>query len=318
MNNEIDLAFLNFLSSKSEISQVQLSGPKLPGVIPGCYAMAITDETYHRQCLGASSSALKKLLRSPAHYKAYKAAKDQDSPARRFGRAVHAMCLEPETFDENFVVWKDGRKSGKDYELFAAECEGKTILSADDLERVKSAVLALRNEVRFPMSVWLDGIGKTAEFEGIAPAKAEFSVFWIDEITGIQCKARIDAHSPTPNPVAIDLKTTDDARMHSFAKQFFKLDYDLQAAHYCAAMKAYYGTDFTFLFAVVEAQPPFATNIFGLAPEVLENGEAKRRFALDTLKKCQDNDSWPAYPGTFVEGIELPYLQSFNAPTSLE
>jgi hypothetical protein len=134
-------------------------------------------------------------------------------------------------------------------------------------------------------------------------------------VTGIECKARVDAHSPLPHPVAVDLKTTDDARMQSFASQFFKLDYDLQAAHYSAALKAYYGVDFAFLFAVVEAQPPFATNVFGLAPEVLENGEAKRRYALDTLKKCQDINKWPAYPGTSVEGIEMPYYQVFKSPS---
>jgi len=102
MTNEIDLEFLNFLSSGSLLTQIEQPELRVPGVTTGCYSMAATDENYHRKCIGASSSALKKLLRSPAHYKAYKAAKDQDSPARRFGRAVHAMCLEPETFDENF------------------------------------------------------------------------------------------------------------------------------------------------------------------------------------------------------------------------
>lgn len=117
MTNEIDLEFLNFLSSGSLLTQIEQPELRVPGVTTGCYSMAATDENYHRKCIGASSSALKKLLRSPAHYRAYKAAKDQDSPARRFGRAVHAMCLEPETFDENFVVWKDARRSGKDYGL---------------------------------------------------------------------------------------------------------------------------------------------------------------------------------------------------------
>ena len=316
MNSEIDPGFVDFLLSTSTITQAPQNQMRAAGLTPGCYSMVITDEIYHRQCIGASSSSLKKMLRSPAHYKAYKAAKDQDSPARRFGRAVHAMCLEPQTFDENFVVWRDGRRSGKSFGLFTAESEGKTILSVEDYERVKQAVQALRDEVRFPMSTWLDGIGGSTEFEEIPPAKAEFSIFWIDEMTGIQCKARVDAHAASPNPVAIDLKTTDDARIHSFTAQFFKLDYDLQAAHYSAALKAYYGIDFAFLFAVVEAQSPFATNVFGLAPEVLENGEAKRRYALDTLKKCQDTDTWPAYAGTSVEGIEMPYYQAFQAPNS--
>lgn len=118
MTNEIDLEFLNFLSSGSLLTQIEQPELRVPGVTTGCYSMAVTDEIYHRKCIGASSSALKKLLRSPAHYRAYKAAKDQDSPARRFGRAVHAMCLKPETFDENFVVWKDTRRSGKDNGLF--------------------------------------------------------------------------------------------------------------------------------------------------------------------------------------------------------
>jgi hypothetical protein len=314
MNNPFNLAALfSFLDPATDSTPaLPLTGARIDGATPGCYSMDISDEDYHTKFAGASSSALKKMLRSPAHYRAYMSEEDKDSSSRMFGRAVHALLLERARFADKFAVWTGGRRAGKVFDDFAAANPGKTLLTEDEHHRATEAALALRENSQFPLGLWLDGVPATGGYEAVPAASTETSIFWIDEETGLPCKARIDAHNGLPTPAAIDAKTTDDARTNSFMRQLFKLDYDLQAAHYRAALRAFYGTDYPFLFAVVEDQAPYATNIIGLDADVLANGEAKRRHALNLLKKCQDSNEWPSYQLQGIQQISMPFFGRFD------
>lgn len=314
MNNPIDLDALLSLAPFAAVNEpaVPTKAVRIDGLAPGCYAMEISDEEYHTRCLGASSSALKKLLRSPAHYRAYLDEKDKDSCSRMFGRGVHALLLERHLFLDKFAVWSEGRRYGKRFDEFAAAHAGKTILTEDEYHRAMEAALSLRNSAQFPLGLWFDGVPASESYEAVPAARTEFSIFWVDEETGLPCKIRVDAHSLMPRAIAFDVKTTDDARTASFMRQFFKLDYDLQAAHYRAGLKAFYGVDFPFLFAVVEDQAPHATNILGVDADVIGNGEAKRRHALTLLKKCQDANHWPGYELQGVQELGLPYFHRFE------
>jgi hypothetical protein len=320
MNNHIDLAALGTLfpalagtpAAVPVPTRTALAAVPIPGVAPNCYGLEISDDEYHGSCPGASSSSLKKLLRSPAHYQAYLNEVDTDSADRKFGRAVHALLLEPATFQARFAVWCEGRRAGWKYEEFCEEHPGKTILKEEEHQRAMEAALSLRNSPDFPFGVWLDGLPPTATHEAVPAARCEFTIVWIDEETGVQCKARIDAHSPMPQPLATDVKTTDDARKSSFRRQFMKLDYDLQCAHYRAALKAFYGFDFPFLFPVVEAKAPHATGIFGMTDAMLENGEAKRRYALARLARCSEDGIWPAYQDGGIQTLDVPFMGRFD------
>ncbi len=327
-NNLINLGALNgllgFLNNSASSANTAPSAPVAPtwkrieGVTQGCYALEITDTEYHTQCEGVSSSTLKKILRSPAHYKAYISATNKDSGPRKFGRAVHALLLEPQKFDAHFAIWSEGRRAGWKFEDFADKHPGKTILTEDEFHRATEAALALRNNKQFPFGAWLDGLKAKDGFAEVPAALTEFSIFWTDEETGLLCKARVDAHGVIPNPLAMDVKTTDDSRTDIYMRQFFQLDYDLQAAHYRAALKAFYGFEFPFLHAVVEDQEPHAANIIGLEPEVIANGEAKRRDALNLLKKCRDADEWPTYGYDKVEVLSMPFYKLYTPKTAFQ
>jgi hypothetical protein len=319
MNNLMDMSGLSALVPALQPATAPGAAPagatipwtREEGAASGCYGLVISDCQYHRQTQGASSSSLKKLLRSPAHYQAYLSEVDTDSAARMFGRAVHALLLERPTFLQQFAVWTEGRRAGKNFETFELAHAGKTILTEEEHNRALEAAVHLRNSQDFPLGLWLDGVAATADQAAIPAARTEFSIYWIDEETGIQCKARIDAHSAAPTPLSLDVKTTDDVRPNAFMRQFMKLDYDLQAAHYRAALRALHGVDFPFLFAAVESCEPYATRIYGMSEDLLANGEAKRQFALRTLKKCLDTNTWPAYPGTGIHTLDLPYYSRF-------
>ncbi len=287
---------------------------RVEGATPGCYALFISDTEYHQQYSGASSSGLKQLLRSPAHYQAYLKAPDKDSEARRFGRAVHALLLEAQVFNDKFTVWTDGARRGKKYDEFAAQHAGKTILNESEHTRALEAALALRNCPDMPiLGDWLDEAAASAS----APTPTvltEFSIFW-DEAVGegdnagiVNCKARVDLHGPLPCHLALDVKTTDDVRDEPFMRQFMSNAYDLQAAHYCAGLKAFYGEEYQFLFAAVEHQEPFASRFFEIERDVFMSGVKKREKALGRLLECQRTNVWPSYSA----GIRTLRLRPFD------
>ena len=89
----------------------------------------------YRQRPGISSSELKKIMITPAHYKHYKENPQEDTPALLFGRAAHKYILETYDFYTEFAVAPncDRRtKEGKEtWAKFVAECEGKDVITQE-------------------------------------------------------------------------------------------------------------------------------------------------------------------------------------------
>lgn len=64
--------------------------------------------------------------------------------------------------------------------------------------------------------------------------KHEESFFWKDEETGVECKCRPDSYGEiSGQPICVDLKTCQCAETEKFMRDAIKLNYDIQAAHYC-------------------------------------------------------------------------------------
>ncbi len=107
-------------------------------------------EEYHAGP-GVSKSDLDLIARSPAHYRAQKAAPREATPAMIIGSAFHTATLEPEKFDLEFAVAPEGidrrTKAGKEeWAAFEAASAGKTVLKAevgvvDDLKDFLDSVL---------------------------------------------------------------------------------------------------------------------------------------------------------------------------------
>ena len=62
-----------------------------------------SNETYHNNKEYISSTGLKKLKVSPAHYKEYLEEKKEPTPALIFGSAYHTYCLEVDKFIVNII-----------------------------------------------------------------------------------------------------------------------------------------------------------------------------------------------------------------------
>lgn len=291
MNNALDLGFLNAISNiTSSVPAPRLPGLQTAGVSPGSFWCEMSAEEYHNGSPGLSSSRLKHMLVSPASYQLKLKRPPLETDALRLGRLLHTMVLEPHLVNSEFVVWSEGRRQGMTWELFQIQNIGKTHVTEAQYEAALGMAAALRQMQDFPLDAWLEGVAD------VAPAIKERCLFWIDEETGLLCKARPDAMTLGISALIGDLKSTRSAAEAAFISDIFNFRYDFQAAHYRAGVKAVFGVDANFALFAVEKAEPYVTRSFILTPEALAKGERYRRFCLNMVKKCTDENAWPKQP----------------------
>lgn len=235
---------------------------------------SMTADEYHAVD-AVSASLLKQIQRSPAHAKASLLQQQEPTPAMCFGTAFHTAILEPERFSAEYSVFQGDKrtKEGKaSYEALTAA--GKTIITQSDMD----SIVGMRGAI---MS------HPAARDILISQYKAEASVFWRDERTGLECKCRPDIWVKN---VLADLKTTDDASPEGFSRSIQTYGYGIQAAHYLAGS----GAD-TFIFIAVEKKAPFAVAVYELDPHSLHVCYEKRLGLMEYWADCRTAGMYPAY-----------------------
>jgi hypothetical protein len=253
----------------------------------------LPNATYHSGS-EISHSGIVQLLRSPEHYLQYKNGTVEPTPAMEFGSAFHNFILEPEVFAKEFTLapkfdkrTKEGKELGAKWDENNAE---KSPLTGEQMDTLAAMRMSVFNH---------NGAAKLLH-EG----EAETSLFWTDEYTGLPCRMRPDWMCSRG---LADLKSCITAGKDGFSKAVASLGYDVQAAFYIDGMKAVTGKTVNFYFIAVEKNAPFSTACYMASQEMIEVGRAKYRGALELLKWCQDNNSYPGYqPGGQIETIDLP------------
>ncbi|KAA8731000.1 hypothetical protein F4V57_14195 [Acinetobacter qingfengensis] len=219
-----------------------------------------------------SSSQLKDLLRSAAHFYVNSISKEVEKTATAamdLGTLTHTLFLEPDTFEAEFILMPEdapsrptsaqlNAKKPSDetiakiewWQAFEQQAAEKQIISIDDFQTATKMAEQLRSLSMF--SNMQNHIGMP-----------EASFFFTDPIYDLQLRVRPDWHikpcDQYPNGLIIDLKTTDDARPHAFSNTCDKFCYDLSAAMYQEGFQQVYQTEGkpNFIFLVVERKAPF-------------------------------------------------------------
>lgn len=248
----------------------------------------------------ASSSRLGKILRSPAHLQAY-LAEDVDTDAFKFGRAAHMRVFEPDLFVGQFThepnvngpeyaEYKSPRAT-KLYKTAVAELEagGQTVLTGyqwADIFHLHESVMAHPKAAKVITST----------------GQAELSVVWIDEVTGVKCKARFDWHTPTHAGGAIvDLKTTDDASPGAFERAIFRFGYHRQGGLYLRAAKAVDLPTAHFTIIAAEKKRPHGVVLYRLDDDAISLGNTQLDFALARYAECERTGLYPGYTEDVVD-----------------
>lgn len=242
----------------------------------------------------ASKHGLELLLRSPAHYRYSLGNPRPSTAAQELGRLAHAVILEPHTVDRSFACEKiDRRTAAGKARALEIEERGLTVVSEEQMEMAYGMRDAVMDN---PVARIL-----------LSSGKAEMSLFWTDEETGLPCKARPDWWNED-HQVLVDLKTANDASEDAFSRAAGSYSYHMQDAHYTAGASSCGLSPVAFLFLVVESSPPHQTAIYVLDETAKHAGAVKIARALTLLAECKRTDSYPGYP----QGIQTLELKPWS------
>ncbi len=225
-------------------------------------------------------SSARHLLRSPAHYKAA-LEEPEDELKYIVGKLAHAMILEGKDLRHLYAIKPAGLSMATQVGKKWKSEQTLPILKEEDANRVPRMAEAIANH---PIA------------SGALKRCPRREVYFEIVYRGVRIKSMLDAMGGVPGRTRLiqicDIKTTTDAREHSFAKRVVDLDYDMQACWY----KSMFGDpgQSDFVWIAVENFAPFAVNVFYPGGEMERSGQIKMDAAVDTYKECQRVNKWAA------------------------
>ena len=248
-------------------------------------------EDYHADTTHVTSSMLKSLNRSPRVFEGEYISRTivrEPSPAMAFGTALHTAVLEPDRFETEYAVCppKCSDKRTKAHKEWAAENEGKAVLTLAEYWRIRGCVDAIRQHP----------IGGPAI---AASGPVERTVTWTDSTTGVACKCRPDK---VAGSMIVDVKTTKECDGDAFGKTCADFGYHIQAAHYLRGIPAATG----FLFIVVETSQPFRCRCFSLDFDALDCGDFLVGKLLDEYRRRSESGDWSEPNEDKLVPVSLP------------
>jgi hypothetical protein len=224
----------------------------------------------------------------------------KESDAFAFGHAVHCLALEPEKFDERFVVApKVDRRTtaGKvAWAEYLADCEGKTVLDEQDHADALACVQALNNH---------------ADFAAIMAQPRRVEVPFEFDLFGHKFKAKPDAIIDSMRLI-LDIKTTDDASPHRWQWSAVDYGYHRQAWIYQEALMRSAYAAYRFVFAVVEKPKPSTRGIpptvalYELDPFTIGMGEQDVYALVADFEHRQHIGWWQQYYSNGIVPLRLP------------
>lgn len=226
-----------------------------------------------------NKSTLWEMRKSPLHYwHLMHDTPKKDTPAMKFGRAVHSRLLQPESFGTEFAVAPEcDRRTTQGKAIWKELMEsGKEVISQDDMD----TILAMEAEFAAVAKKYLAG------------AETEKPLIWTDNESGVKCKGRLDAIT---DDYVIDYKTTTDASTDAFRREALRYGYDLQAAMYLEAARANGYHPQGFIFIAQEKSAPYLINVLHAGDAFLDRGAWIMRDLLAKYKECSEKDIWPGY-----------------------
>ena len=247
-------------------------------------------------------SLLWEIKRSPWHY--YRAAVGHEREQTRemfLGTAYHALVLEPDTFEERYVVNPlpdrpegDGRtkavreaREGWNAERMVFEQEaansGKEVLERDEFAMLTQMAYNLRKLPQF--------VAATSGEHLI-----ESTTVWRDDETELDLKCRLDLWHPGKQ-ILFDVKTCED--VGRFSTTAAACGYHLQDAMYCAGVFALTGeVPAPMVYLVSEKQEPWESVAIVCDDDSRERSFSLYRELLEDVEACARKGEWPRFePG---------------------
>ena len=255
-------------------------------------------ESEYRSHPAISRSELWRIHESPQKFRYFKDHPEEPTPSLLFGQVFHKMALEPESFADEFAVFPDidrrTREGRRLWEDFTEQSKGKSAIPSEVYEQAQAMCNAMK-AVPFAQKL-LNG-----------PREVPF--FWVDELTGEECKCRTDClNTQYSQPIVVDVKSATDASTEAFARDAIKYGYDFQAAMYLEGVSKHMQQRPLFVFIVVEKTPPYAVNILQADELFLRRGQNLFREYIGIYHDCKTTGNWYGYLGKHnqINNLALP------------
>lgn len=228
---------------------------------------------------------------------AAKLVNEYDSLVVKHGEEYEALPKKPTAAQRKTASTVEAVKS---YDNWVAKNHGLTIVSDDTYQQAA----LMRDAVKaHPLAKQL-----------LKGGKAEQSVIWIDERTGLKMKCRADYL--TANNVVIDLKSCNSISDEEISRSVAKFNYEIQEAHYKEAFNA---DGFVFIFVTKGDLPEVKVVTLGEAFDGIGAHRWKtstQRFA--DLKTEYGRKLWHDDSETEVVEIDAPAWEVRKFENGLE
>lgn len=260
-----------------------------------------------------NASALKVMARSAAHYRWQADNPKEATPAMIQGSCTHTAVLEPDKLATRYVVSEDCcatkgsggqctnagkiRSGGQWYCGVHGKKVTPDVLEADldeDGELIESPVVTA-DQMAKAQAMAISVQRNRASRDLLEPCRKEVCIVWIDPVTKVLCKARLDAYDPMSLKIP-DLKTCEDASEDGFQRAIADHGYHIQAAFYLDAATSVSGEIHDgFYFIAVEKAAPFVSAVYKCHQELIQLGQHRYRKLLTDYQWCKENNLWPGY-----------------------
>jgi len=239
-----------------------------------------TDEEYYGDYEYVTNSQLGYVKRSPAYYWKMRNGGKIDSPALRFGALVHTLILEPEKYQENFVVFNAEDRPERDKSMASKINKAwKIDLERDCLEGRKYLMTMDQYNTALKLK---SKLLSTPDVKKILDnCETEVPKCWLDFNTMTKCKGKADILVDGGDMI-VDIKTTGKD-VADFRKSAYRYAYNRQAAFYLDGFGAK-----EFVFIVIETNEPHQIGIFRCSEAFIDSGRQEYVELLEKKNKYCD------------------------------
>lgn len=214
-----------------------------------------------------SFSSVKAFAQSPAHFIAYKARKQHETPAMRFGTAVHMATLEPMKFAEAYKVLTVRRGTAA-YKKLCEDHPQAEWLSQSEYEEICN--------VR-------DAVQRHEQARTLLAECSAFEQELRGNLLGYPFRGFADGVSLT---YTVDLKTTQKGSPRDFTSDAYRQKYHVQGYIYTALLWQALGKPIRDHWLItVEKTAPYVVTCYKLERHYIERGREELERILKQFEK---------------------------------
>jgi exodeoxyribonuclease VIII len=251
--------------------------------------MKVTIETLKERPL--SFSSVKQFIKSPQHYIQYLTQERKQTDSMLLGSVVHNLILQPETFDDKYIVEPDFNKrtnQGKeDYQKFLELIAQRKLQAVPPniFLKAKEMVTQFMNSPNYKHVQVMDG--KEIRFD--------------KDYDSLPVCGYIDGMNSEYN---FEVKTVSSAEYSDIQRDFYNLKYHLQAAIYN------WVNGKNIMYIVIETSHPYLSRVFIPSDTYIEEGKKLFSKAMTDFAYCLDMDLFDSgyefYGGSDPMTLDLP------------